>query len=131
MLAELPAASWRGVPAGWTGAHLGSAPTGSSADPSCGDLAQGEASPSQQVLTGSCTAMSLRWTEVLAEVLSSCRQDRCPSLALMAADEQQEEGATATRLHSETPDEDGLKVLVSDGDRNRLDVIPPLALILI
>lgn len=48
--------------------------------------------------------MSLRWTEVLA---------------LLAAAEQQEEGATASRSHSETPDEDGLKVLVSDGDGNR------------
>lgn len=53
------------------------------------------------------------------EVPSNCNQARCPSLALPCVSEQQEEVATAARPNSETPDEDGLKVLVGDGDRDR------------
>lgn len=54
-----------------------------------------------------------------AAVPSSCNQACCPSLALLCVSEQQEEVATAARPSPETPDEDGMKVLLGDSDGDR------------
>jgi len=52
-------------------------------------------------------------------VPGSRSQARCPSLALQCIGEQQEKVAMAARPEPETPDEDGLKMLVGDGDEDR------------